>query len=362
VVSHRSDTSFTTWLISPDSSLVTTTRDHPARDRPSGNRAAIKLDGPAALIAAVPHLVGFQPAESLVLVVMGGSRSRVLLTVRADLPNTSPDWSELLKPITHAIQTAGGDTLVAIAYPPTSPTHAGKKFQAAPLLGALVQAANAAGARLMDFLVVEEGRWFSVAETGQPDGGGGVLETGAVSSAQAALAFEGRAPLASRAELVQSFQSLDPSDERMISATELADTTAIRPQELCDALFATTTLDRQGQINILASLPHAKVRDPVISIVLTQAAEHPLGGSTFLRDVAERLRQVQCVAPPGFVAPAATLLGIFAWQAGEGAMATCALERAVADDPDYRLAHLIEAAVASAMPPWLGRDALIGPC
>jgi hypothetical protein len=341
--------------------VSSSTRDRAARNRTSGNRAAIKLDGPAALIAAIPHLVGFQPAESLVLVVMGGPRSRVLLTVRADLPTGAANWSELLKPIAHAIETTGGDKLVAIAYPNVPVDDSEQAFDPKPLLGSLIEAADAAGASVMDFLVVEQDRWFSVSEFGEPDGGGGVISIGAVSSAQAALAFEGRAPLASRAELVRSFESVGADDPRAISAEELVQTTAIEASEVCEVLSGETAIDRALQIEILASLPHAHVRDRVISTVLLSAEEHPKGGSSYLRDVAERLRQLQCVAPPGFIAPAATLLGIFAWQAGEGAMATCALGRAVADDPDYRLAHLIEAAVASAMPPWLGRDALIGP-
>ena len=327
----------------------------------TSQRSAIKLDGPAALISAVPHLVGFTPQESLVLVVMGGPRSRVLLTVRADLPEAQVDWGELLKPITHAIQTAGGDKLVALAYPPLSAGQSVHSFDARPLLGALVQAANLANAQLMDFLVVEKEAWFSLGDTGEPDGGRGTLNGEAVSSAQAALAFEGRAPLTSRAELVQSFQSLPTGDANLISADALAEISAIEADEVCEVLIGESDLDRPTQENVLASLPHPHVRDRVISHVLTAASAHPQGGSSLLRDVAERLRQLQCAAPPGFIAPAATLLGIFAWQAGEGAMATCALERAVADDPDYRLAHLIEAAVASAMPPWLGRDALIGP-
>ena len=329
---------------------------------PTSQPTAIKLDGPAALISAVPHLVGFTPQESLVIVVMGGARSRILLTVRADLPESEVNWGELLKPISHAIQTAGGDRLVALAYPSTAANQLTHSFDAKPLLGALIQAANSAKAQLMDFLVVEKDSWFSLGESGEPDGGFGTLSGAAVSSAQAALAFEGRAPLSSRAELVQSFQALPEGDVNLISADALAEISALEPDEVSEALLGEEALDRVRQERVLASLPHAHVRDRVISQVLTAASAHPQGGSSLLRDVSERLRQLQCVAPPGFVAPAATLLGIFAWQAGEGAMATCALERAVADDPDYRLAHLIEAAVASAMPPWLGRDALIGPC
>jgi hypothetical protein len=124
----------------------------------------------------------------------------------------------------------------------------------------------------------------------------------------------------------------------MISVEELVQTTAIEASEVCEVLSGETAIDRTLQIEMLVTLLRAHVRDRVISTVLLSAQEHPQGASSLLRDEAERLRQLQCVAPPGFIAPAATLLRIVAWQAGEGATATCALERAVANDPDYRLA------------------------
>src|SRR5437588_9391430 len=50
-------------------------------------RPQVRLRDPGDLIAAVPHLLGFHPIESLVLVTLHGSRaSRVGLTLRTDLP------------------------------------------------------------------------------------------------------------------------------------------------------------------------------------------------------------------------------------------------------------------------------------
>jgi hypothetical protein len=45
------------------------------------------------------------------------------------------------------------------------------------------------------------------------------------------------------------------------------------------------------------------------------------------------------------------------WQAGEGILARSALEFALAQDPQFHLAKLINNALDSGMPPWEFRDA-----
>jgi hypothetical protein len=47
------------------------------------------------------------------------------------------------------------------------------------------------------------------------------------------------------------------------------------------------------------------------------------------------------LALPGSVAAPASLLAFVAWQSGNGALAHVALDRALADDPDYKMAHIL---------------------
>jgi hypothetical protein len=56
-------------------------------------------------------------------------------------------------------------------------------------------------------------------------------------------------------------------------------------------------------------------------------------------------------AQPGYVAAPASLLAFVAWQAGDGALANIALDRALADAPGYSMALLIREALDAAMPP-----------
>jgi Domain of unknown function (DUF4192) len=61
------------------------------------------------------------------------------------------------------------------------------------------------------------------------------------------------------------------------------------------------------------------------------------------------------LARPGYVAAPASLLAFVAWQAGNGALANVALDRALSDDPGYSMAVLLKQAIESGAPPSLAR-------
>jgi hypothetical protein len=56
-------------------------------------------------------------------------------------------------------------------------------------------------------------------------------------------------------------------------------------------------------------------------------------------------------AQPGYAAPAASLLALTAWQGGDGGLANIALDRALADIPDYSMALLLRSALDAGAPP-----------
>jgi hypothetical protein len=60
-------------------------------------------------------------------------------------------------------------------------------------------------------------------------------------------------------------------------------------------------------------------------------------------------------AQPGHVAGPASLLAFVAWQSGDGALANLALDRALADDPDYSMATLLRQVISSGAPPSMAR-------
>ena len=56
-------------------------------------------------------------------------------------------------------------------------------------------------------------------------------------------------------------------------------------------------------------------------------------------------------APATCAAPGRRLLAFAAWQAGDGALAWCAIDRCRAVDPDYRWPHCVAQALTGAVPP-----------
>jgi Domain of unknown function (DUF4192) len=60
-------------------------------------------------------------------------------------------------------------------------------------------------------------------------------------------------------------------------------------------------------------------------------------------------------AQPGYVAAPAALLAFVAWQSGDGALANVALDRSLADDPQYSMALLLRQVITAGAPPTLAR-------
>jgi hypothetical protein len=63
-------------------------------------------------------------------------------------------------------------------------------------------------------------------------------------------------------------------------------------------------------------------------------------------------------APPGWIAPVATLLAVTAYQRGDTVLAQLATEHALTADPAYSLAQLVDGMLAAHIHPQLVRDAL----
>ena len=61
------------------------------------------------------------------------------------------------------------------------------------------------------------------------------------------------------------------------------------------------------------------------------------------------------LAQPGYAAAPASLLAFVAWQAGDGALANVALDRALADNGRYSMARLLRRALDSGAPPSVAR-------
>src|SRR5438034_5381714 len=88
------------------------------KDRPGMTR--VRLSSPADVLAAVPHLLGFHPVKSLVVIGAGGPRGRIRLGFRYDLPDP-PDAMAAHRIADHAVAVLAerrATTVIAAGYGP----------------------------------------------------------------------------------------------------------------------------------------------------------------------------------------------------------------------------------------------------
>ncbi len=65
-------------------------------------------------------------------------------------------------------------------------------------------------------------------------------------------------------------------------------------------------------------------------------------------------------APLGASAPAATILALVAWMVGDGSLATICVQRALEEDPGYRLAVMASQLMGQGTDPRIWRESLTG--
>src|SRR6476659_9224115 len=113
----------------------------------------VRLTSPGEIAAAVPHLTGFVPTESLVAVSLRGERKRIGMTLHLDLH--APDLDEEV-----AEQVAGRLThdkaaaVVLVIY-----TDAPGERPREALMHLLIEAVELRGMTIMESLLVRAGSW-----------------------------------------------------------------------------------------------------------------------------------------------------------------------------------------------------------
>jgi hypothetical protein len=239
-----------------------------------------------------------------------------------------------------------------------------------PVAESIRAATRSARITLRDLLRVEDGRYFSYVcqDPGccPPDG---VPFDGPTHPAAAALAAAGMPARPDRAALAESLAPLTgPVADSMTQATQRAlrraeELRATAPQEpdglrlVADAgriavRDAIGTYRRGGQITdhdqlawLTVNLAELRVRDDAWA---RMDPKHRAAHRRLWTDV------VRHACEP-FVPAPASLLAFTAWQSGEGALANIALDRALAADPSYSMAHLLGQAVDAGLPPSAAR-------
>ncbi|WP_424449263.1 DUF4192 family protein [Microbacterium arborescens] len=127
----------------------------------------------AHFLSLVPHLLGFNPTRSLVVVPFAGTRS--LGAMRVDLPTGAlADLDSAAATVVGMVcRIPDADALTAIVY---SPESAAEGLPGAAVLAALGRAADACGVRVVDLLTVAADGWGSHLDAACPRGGRSIEE------------------------------------------------------------------------------------------------------------------------------------------------------------------------------------------
>lgn len=164
-----------------------------------------------------------------------------------------------------------------------------------------------------------------------------------------------------------------PDRRRLVE--ELAPAAEIEREEIAGLISAVpliTPADREGAVAHAVALLNSGADGSLDDVAALLMGLRDLGvRDTLLWDlvrqkprtwarVGDALMRAVRLAPATHVAPAACLLAIMRWQIGDGTRAVIALERALQAEPEYSLAHLVDAMVSGGLHPQEWREGLAG--
>ena len=331
---------------------------------PSARR--VRIGSPAALLAVVPVLLGFEPANSMVVIGTEPPRAQVRLTLRYNLPDP-PDARLAAEIVRHAIGVLAAqhiESAVAVGYGPDG--------LVTPVADALREQAPRAGIAVTELLRAQAQRYWSYLCTEPsccpPEGTPFDVKD---HPAARAMATAGAQVLASRDELVASLAPADgETGEAMHRATRKAEERVgrllariARSSKKASARRLIATSGLQAVADALACYRDGDRMDPEaaawLTVVLRDLRVRDDAWSRMQPEHSEahvRLwSDLTRLARPGFAAAPASLLAFVAWQCGNGALANVALDRALSDTPHYSMAMLLRQAIDSGAPPSLAR-------
>jgi hypothetical protein len=331
----------------------------------------LRIRGLDDLPALVPHLMGFHPSSSLVVLGLRGERSRIVITVRVDLPppDASPDeLAEGAGAAIHGLESAQAEEAILLVYPrpEDDPWLGGIRRAGLPhedLLGELAALLAEIGVGVRDMVCVgaERQRSYLCTSTTCCPPEGRPLRDERSTLVDATMAAHGSAPLEGRESLAAQLAPRDP-DDPVLAAVRRAGARA--PMRLAPGMVERADRfvadlrrwngaprDTAARSRLVATVEHLTAgiaaRDLLLR-ALTVEADH-----TLLKLARAVLMEAVRCARPEHVARIAAVLAVCCWVDGDGAAAWVALDRALAADPEHSLARLVASALEQGQPPWV---------
>ena len=317
------------------------------------HHASMNIDSPRQLIAAIPHLVGFYPDESLVLVLL--CEQQVVALARLNAAE-SHNLTELPAPLQTAV-TANHQAygFVALAYVDSVDV-------AKPLTSLAQRLAEVSQISVLDLLHVSSSSWRSLMCDDIdccPAEGHALHNT--TTDIDAEFVFAGSAPFESRERMEQALMPRDLGalvEQRDAAfagiGEEPAGMTAETRSESVNALVTRIMDSREltfpEMAQACAVLSWIRTRDGFLRKLFDQPELRPHTRS--------HLVSLTSCAPDHHRAPVATVLAGCAWLDGNGALARIALDCALDADASYSLARLLDMALTHGVPPHVWSDSL----
>ncbi|TCO52563.1 DUF4192 domain-containing protein [Actinocrispum wychmicini] len=308
----------------------------------------IRLRDPGELIAAVPHILGYRPAESVVICVHAGKNGKqITVCARTDLPPPNHHW-DVAEQLKHLMTRAKAKAVSVIIV--------GEAEETPPPLPHLTFVQAIATVFTSAGLTINHAMWTSTIRHGadwhcyDDVGCKGLLPDPNGTELAAAAAVDGMITYESRADLRRS---LEPATPRVLKRRERRIREALdqRPDEghavkLVEDVFADLaegrfTLDDDRVVDLAVALSHRKARDACLRPDrLTQGSKAQQMWTDLTREM-----------PSPYRAEPACLLALCAFVRGNGVVAGIALEIAQEAVPDHVVAGLVRTVMDVGMTP-----------
>ncbi len=316
------------------------------------------------MLAVVPHMLGFYPSRSLVVLGLG-EQHRVMVTFRYDLPEPYDDElaTDIALHTEYVLRRERIESALLIGY--------GSERLVLPVLLRTAARLGNHGIRLQEALRAEGGRYWSLLcedprccpPEGRP------YDPGSHPAADA-MTRAGLAAHPDRESLARTIRRPSGTAGTVARATEQARQRLNRIVEAGEAVGArdpglrVTRIGRQevqkairlyrsgGSIRAVARLAWLAV---LLADIRVRDDAWARMDPRHREDHCRLWTDVVRGAATDFVPAPASLLAFTAWQAGNGALAALAVDRALAADPAYSMAQLLSSAIQAALPPAAAR-------
>ncbi|HEY0542375.1 MAG TPA: DUF4192 domain-containing protein [Actinoallomurus sp.] len=308
----------------------------------------LRLRSPADVVCAIPYLIGFHPADSVVVLACDGTRGAY--AVRLDLSASEA----LLEHIAGLIAGQGPEAVILAGYGPAG--------RVTPMISHVRDRLHHHGVRVREALRVSGDRFWSYLCTDTaccpPEGtrvdvAASPVAAAAIASGMVALpdrgelerlvAWSGGAPMRQatlRAE--HRLAAWVSSDASEVPGRMVREGVPLVRQLLEEACAGSAPPGDEEVAWLAILLTNLRVRDEAWVRLREPDLERYMD---LWRHVLTRVSEPYAAAP-------ACLLSFAAWRAGEGALANVALDRALTADPSYSMARLLQELFISGLPPW----------